>query len=257
MAKAEVRKLRGPFNAMVAAAMRRDGIPEITKWADHWNIGRTTLYNLLSGREAASGVWVKPSLDTLSKLSHALKRPLHELVYILEPDALGAGRFAGDPLGSMILEGDYQEPPRATQVPIQIAGWCGAGPEQEVLVGDKEVFVPHSFAAGKELVAFEVHGDSMAAGSHPIHHLDIVIVNRKDKGYDGAAVVARLEDGYVCKLLKDDRFGKNLYSRNADYTNGTPPAIPIEQVVELVGRVVRVIANAPTPPDPKELRRAA
>lgn len=84
----------------------------------------------------------------------------------------------------------------------------------------------------------------MAAGKRPILDGDIVIVDKNDKGYNTASVVARLhDDSYVVKMLKDDRFGKLLQSRNPEHTNGTPSAIPISEVAEIVGRVVRIVGD--------------
>ena len=205
------------------------------EFADRFSIGRSTMYELLRGRSRTRGAYVYPNAQTMIALAGALQRPLHEIIYYILPDAPGADLF---------VPGSADAP---RQIAVQIAGWCGAGPEQEILVGDEQVFVSADFARNRDLVAFEVHGDSMDAGKYPIHHLDIVLVDRGDPGHDGAAVVARLESGYVCKLLKDDKFGRNLYSRNADYTNGTPPAIPVDNHVEIVGRVVQTIARTPDP----------
>lgn len=84
----------------------------------------------------------------------------------------------------------------------------------------------------------------MAAGKRPIQDGDLIIVNALDQGYNTASVVARLtDDTYVVKMLKDDKFGRLLQSRNPEHTNGTPSAIPMEHVAEIVGRVVRVIAD--------------
>jgi repressor LexA len=127
---------------------------------------------------------------------------------------------------------------------VGVAGWVGAGPQQLEEINGQHVVVEEEFARGKDLQAFRVRGDSMAAGKRPIYDGDIVIVNVRDKGYNTAAVVARLVDGrYVCKMLKDDHHGKMLVSANPVHTNGTPTSIPIEQVDEIVGRVVRVIGN--------------
>ncbi len=54
-------------------------------------------------------------------------------------------------------------------------------------------------------------------------------------------VIARLTDGsYVCKALKEERFGRRLMSINPLYTNSAPPLIPAEDVEEIIGRVVWV-----------------
>lgn len=230
----ELRKLRGPFNKLIAQAMRRDGIGEVTKWADHWKIGRTTIYTLLRGRETKTGGWVKPSIDTLVTLSHALRVPTHELLYMLEPEAPGAESVAA-------LETRNSE-----LVMVPVAGIVGGGPEQFEELEGCAVGVEPKFARGKDLVAFRVRGDSMAAGKHPIHDGDQILVNRHDKGHNTNSVVARLvSDGYVCKMLKDDKFGRLLQSRNPEHTNGSPTLIPADLVAEIVGRVVRIIHDEP------------
>ena len=241
-AKEDIRSLRGPFNALIVRAMRRDGIKEITKWADHWGIGRTTLYALLRGREAKSGKWMKPSIDTLVLLSKALGKPLHELVYIIEPDAPGAELVRAQRPAESLLG--------VRMVELQVAGWCGAGPDQFDELLDEHVCVEEDFVRGRDLVAFRIRGDSMEAGKNPIYNGDTVLVDRSDKGYDTASVVARLSSGgYVCKTLKDDKFGVNLVSANPNYTNGTPPYIPRADITEIVGRVVRVIHDSAGNPD--------
>ncbi len=243
-AKEDIRSLRGPFNALIVRAMRRDGIKEITKWADYWGIGRTTLYALLRGREAKSGKWMKPSIDTLVLLSKALGKPLHELVYIIEPDAPGAELVRSlTPSGMLMGELPVRE------LPVRVAGWCGAGPDQHEEVLDECVYVEETFVRGRDLVAFKIRGDSMQAGARPIYSGDVVLVDRNDKGHDTAPVVARLvTDGYVCKTLKDDKFGVNLVSANSNYTNGTPPYIPSSDIAEIVGRVVRIIHDEASTP---------
>lgn len=241
--KKDIRDLRGPFNALIVRAMRRDGIKEITKWADHHDIGRTTLYALLRGRESKSGSWIKPSLETMVKLAEALGRPLHELIYIIEPDAPGANLIEGE---------KYVEAPEfpVQRLPVQVAGWAGGGPDQNVSLVDDEqyIYIEESFARGRDLLAFKVIGDSMAAGGKPIHWGDTVIIDRNAQPHNTDAVIARLDnDGYVCKVFKDDKFGRSLQSRNIDHTNGTPNFITPDQVAEIVGRVVRIIHDDTNP----------
>jgi repressor LexA len=233
----ELRRVRDPFHALIVQSMRRHGFREITKWADHFRIGRTTLYNLLHGRETGSGTWVTPSLETLVKLARAFDKPLHELVYMVQPDAPGAELKSTGTTAPLV---ESEPPPR--QVSVNIAGWCNTSSQQDESSYPNVVWVEEEFSEGKELYAFKILGDSMAAGRVPIHHGDIVLVDGNDKGSNTASVVARLAgNGYVCKMLKEDRFGKLLQSRNPEHTNGTPSAIPMEQVAEIVGRVVRII----------------
>lgn len=225
-------ELNGPFNTRIAARMKQLGMRKLEDFADHFGIGRTTVYSLVRGRVAPGGGWVKPSVDTLVKLSEALETPLHVLVYELEPGAFGHNTVA--PMQS---------------VPVGRAGWLGAGPEQNEEINDT-IWVEADFARGKDLVAFRIRGDSMAAGRHPIYDGDTVIVNRLDKGHNNSQVVARLtNDGHVCKLLKEDRFSDvvRLASANPEHLNGTPTTIAPEDIAEIIGRVVRVIHDTPGP----------
>lgn len=228
---------RGPLNALIAQSMRRDGIKEITFWADHHGIGRSTLYSLLRGRETETGVVMMPSIDTLVKLASALTVPTHKLLYLLAPQAPGAQ-------GEMVDAPNALQPSLVTKIPVQVAGWCGAGPAQDEVLEEEPVFVEARFAKGKRLRAFRIRGDSMAAGKRPIYSGDLVIVDTNNPGANTDAVVARLSsDAYVCKTLKDDRFGKLLQSRNVDHTNGTPSVIPLSDVAEVIGKVVRIISE--------------
>jgi repressor LexA len=230
----DIRDLRGPFNALIVRSMRKNEIKEITKWADHFGIGRTTLYNLLRGRETETGTWVTPSIETLIKLARAFNKPLHELIYMVEPDAPGAEQYEEE-LSKLPIK----------RVEVGVAGWVGAGPEQFEWC-DEKIWIDADFAKGKDLIAFRIRGDSMAGGRRPIFDGDTVVVNQLDKGENNAPVVARLVgDGYVCKLLKDDKYSNvvKLASANPEHLNGTPTSVPPDQVDEIVGRVVRIIHN--------------
>lgn len=225
----KLEELPGPFNKLIGQRMRDLGMERLEQFAAYSQLGDTTLYNLVLGRVSPSGSLVKPSFDTLLRLAVALDVPLADLVYMLAPDAPGA-------------DASCNSIPGVRRIDVEVAGWVGAGPPQNEEADTPPIYVEDRFARGKELRAFKVRGDSMAAGKRPIVDGDIVIVNAKDKGTNTASVVARLEDGtYVCKMLKDDRFGKLLQSRNVEHTNGTPSAIPVDEVAEIVGRVVRVI----------------
>jgi repressor LexA len=241
--KRSFQKQREPLQKLVDDQMIKLGIETYRDFADHFEIGRSTVYEILRGRTEERGIYAKPSVSTLIAFSKALDKPLHELIYYFIPDAPGAIEWA-DGYSTADVKG----------IPIYIAGWVGAGPEREVLEGEDAIFLPTSFAKGRDLVAFEVHGDSMSAGAHPIYHLDVVVIDKNDKGQDGSRVVARLDSGYVCKLLKVDRFGKNLYSANPNYSNGTPPHIPADRVQEIVGKVVKVLSSDPEDPTLKMKR---
>lgn len=232
----ELQISRGKLNALIVRAMRRDGIDQVTEWLDYHGLARSTFYSMIRGRETASGAWIKPSLDTLAAFATALGIPLHELVYLLMPDAPGAPRVA-----ELEDEQSHRYPPTA-YVPVEVAGWVGAGPEQNEEEFEATIPIEGSFVRMRNLRAFRIRGDSMAAGKEPIYDGDTVIVHAGGPYENSDAVVARLSnDHYVCKVYKNDRYGELLQSRNVDHTNGTPSAIPITDVAEIVGRVVRVI----------------
>lgn len=216
-------KARGPLNGLIAARMRQLGLSTVKEFADYAGVGRTSLHDLVRGRTTPSGTWTKPSLDTLSRLAAALDKPTHELLYLIDPDAPGAGTVI-----------DVQ------QVPVYIAGSVGAGPQQ-LDPSDEVVYVEKTFAEHRDLVAFHVKGDSMAGGRHPIYDGDIVIVDRQVAGEVNFPVVARLkDDGYVVKRLRP---GGVLDSANPDFVDTHESFITPDRVAQQVGRVVRVISN--------------
>lgn len=228
--------LNGPFNERIASRMRQLGMRKLEQFADTYGLGRTTVYSMVQGRVTPSGGWMKPSVDTLVKLAAALEVPVHVLLYELEPTAYGHEIMG-------------QSEPIVRRLQVAVAGWLGAGPEQSEEIDDT-ILIDENFARGKDLVAYRIRGDSMAAGRHPIYDGDTVVVNRKDKGYNNAAVVARLVNGgHVCKLLKDDKYSDvvMLASANPERLNGTPLSVPPELVAEIIGRVVRVIHDEPSP----------
>lgn len=231
VSRTDVQEARARLARLITDRMRDENLDSLTEFADRFNIGRSTIYEIVRGRTRTRGAWVKPTLDTTIALANALERPLHEIIYLLEPNAPGAE--LASPEDASLL-----------RIDVTVAGWVGAGPSQDDACDEPPVYVEAAFARGKALRAFRVRGDSMDAGKRPIHDGDIIIVDVLDKGYNTASVVARLQDGsYVVKMLKDDRFGKLLQSRNPEHTNGTPSAIPIEQVDEIIGRVVRIITD--------------
>lgn len=79
MARTKRHDLRGPFNEDIRKVMVERGWTKLEQFADHFGIGRTTVYSLVLGRQTSQGEWVKPSLDTIIKLSIALNRPVDEL----------------------------------------------------------------------------------------------------------------------------------------------------------------------------------
>ena len=222
-------EVKGPFQVRIAARMSAFGMKRLEEFADYFGLGRTTVYGLYHGRVSPKGSVVKPSVDTLVKLADALEVPLHVLVYELEPEARGADLIASPPL---------------KRIEVRMAGWVGAGPDQTEEILDEQLWIEEEFARGRELLGFKIRGDSMAAGRHPIYDGDTVVVDQNAKGHNNSPVVARLIDnGYVCKLLKEDRFSHivKLASANPEHQNGTPTAIAPEQIEEIVGRVVRIV----------------
>lgn len=216
-------QLRGPINGLITDRMRALGLRNVREFADYAGISRTSIHELLRGRSTINGVWMKPSLDTLTRLAKALDRPTHELLYLIEPEAPGAG---------VPLAADVR------QVRVAIAGHAGAGPDQFQTL-DEHTYVEREFARGRDLIAFRIKGDSMAAGKHPIYQDDLVIVDRKLQGEINSAVVARLaNDGYVCKRLRP---GNILDSTNPDFTDPELAVITPDRIGEVVGRVVRII----------------
>lgn len=221
---------KGPFNADLAAYMRRHSLTRLEEFAQHSGIGATTLYNLVLGKKTASGTTVKPSVDTLRRLADTLQIPMHELVYKIEPDAYGSG---------LLLSTGHQA---AVQVPVRVAGWVGAGPTQ-LTSEESHIYVEEAFAAGRQLVAFKIFGDSMEGGKRPIMDGDIVVVNQLDKTLVGTLVARVHGDGYVCKKPLVDHQGQlqQLVSTNLDYSDPDFRVIDRARIDEIVGRVVRVI----------------
>jgi repressor LexA len=86
----EFQELRGPLHMLIARRMAELRIRNLQQFADRFGIGRSTLYDLVRGRSPSHKTWGKPSLDTLVLLASALDKPLHELVYLIEPEAPGA-----------------------------------------------------------------------------------------------------------------------------------------------------------------------
>ncbi len=209
-----VRDLQGPFAREILAKMKEKGFRKLEEFADYYDIGRTTVYSLVIGRKVGDK-YIKPSLDTLTKLSVALEIPVEKLLERLYPE------------GSFLTR---------KEVGVPILGYVGGGPAQLEELEDRTVPVRVKGDAS-HLVAFRVRGNSMCAGKRPICHGDIIVVDTRDKGHPGAIVVARLNGHeYVVKKMGPDG---TLYSTNPEEGNG-PPVIRRDEVAEIVGRVVEV-----------------
>ncbi len=192
----------------------------------------------MRGCESKAGAWVKPSIDTLVNLATALDTPVHELLYIPIPDAPGAEQLEELKAATIMTD------PSVVRILMQVAGWVGTRPQHSSTVQERVVVIDAAFARGRQLKAFRICGDSMDAGTSPIHDGDLILVDTTDMGVNASNVVAQLVDGnVVCKVLKDDRCGRPLQSRNVDHTNGTPSAIPMDEVKQIIGRVVRIIQD--------------
>ena len=74
-----------PFADLIRSRMNELGINKLEEFADRINIGRTTIYDLTSGRKNHKGQWVNPSLEVLFKLEAALNTPIAELVECVRP----------------------------------------------------------------------------------------------------------------------------------------------------------------------------
>jgi repressor LexA len=224
-------ELKGPFNELITKRMQELDFDSLDQFAEYADINRTSIYQLVRGRLTPNGNWVKPSIEMLMKLAVAFNVPTHQLVYLLEPDAPGADQIQNTSSELSCFH-------------VPVLGMVGAGPGQATEITETIVPVSADFAAGKHLVGYQVSGDSMAGGKHPIYTGDYVLVNAHDKGVSGQVVVARLRDGsMVCKAFKSDKFGTRLISTNPMYTNSAPPIITALDVDEIIGRVVRVVQD--------------
>jgi repressor LexA len=213
--KKEKARLEGPFAEEILAAMKRLGMRRLEEFADAFGLGRTTVYNLVLGRKVGNK-WIKPSLDTVVRLSLALNIPVEDLIAKLYEDEVPT-------LG------------QREEVHVPVVGYVGGGPSQLEEIEERTVPV-RAKGNARHLVAFRVRGDSMCAGKRPICDGDIIIVNTEDKGHPGAIVVARLANGeYVVKKMVNG----HLVSANPEANHG-PPVIPVQEVEEIVGRVVEV-----------------
>jgi repressor LexA len=83
MSKQSVTQLNGPYNVVIQKRMKQMGFQKIEDFANYADIGATTVYNLVLGRQTSSGNWMKPSIDVLFKLEKALEIPASELLEML------------------------------------------------------------------------------------------------------------------------------------------------------------------------------
>jgi repressor LexA len=225
-------------NELRASVVTQEAVDE---FATKYGIVPEVLQGIFYGGLNAQGELVQPPVSALQDLADVLGEPVSKLMmlYLSYP---GANQmfFNRDDVRKL-REGLTQEIAPVISVPLKVAGWVGAGPDQYE-EADGYVYIEREFAHGRNLAAFRVRGDSMAAGKHPIYNGDLVVVDTGDIGQNTDSVVAELvSDGFVCKMLKDDRFGKQLQSRNPEHTNGTPTSIAFQDVRRIVGKVVRIL----------------
>src|SRR5690625_3352740 len=110
--RSEVQMKRARLKELIELRMQQLGIDSYQDFADHFGIGRSTLYELLRGRTRTRGALVLPRAETMIALARALDKPLHEVLYDLLPDAPGA-----DQIQSLAREAD------AHHIPVKVAGW--------------------------------------------------------------------------------------------------------------------------------------
>ncbi|RIH83362.1 LexA repressor [Calidithermus terrae] len=213
---------KGWFGDWIEARMRELGMRNVEEFGRYAGINRSTMHQLVKGRTSPKGTEVKPSVDTLVRLAVALGRPIQDLIPRVAPRAP-----LGDPspqAGGMV------------RVPV-VSAVGGAGAQAP----GGWVAVDERLAAGRELVAYRVCGDSMCAGRRPIGHGDLIAVDRRGHPAPGAVVVARLAGGaVVCRVFQDDHFGARLVSLNPLSLDVAPPVVPLGDVAEILGPVVLV-----------------
>ena len=204
-----------------------------------------TLHAIFYGGQDGKGKLAQPPMSTLRTLALVTENPISKLMYAYLDDPNSNRMFFenedADREASTALSYRLQDrTPPMRRIEVKIAGSTGVSTG---LREEPPIWIEARRAKGRDLVAFRIQGDSMEGGKRPILDGDLVIVDRDNKGQDAVPVVARLRalgGMYVCKLLKDDQFGKGLFSLNTSHTNGTPSYIPIEEVEEIVGRVIEV-----------------
>jgi repressor LexA len=198
--------------------MHREGLNSLVEFADRYEIPRTTVYNLVHGRQTKAGPLAKPSLDTLVKLADALNTPAHVLLYELFPDAFGVDMVANVP--------DFEG---SRRVRVEVAGLVGAGPAQNIELLD-DIWVDRRILGSRRVAGYQVLGNSMDAGKKPILSGSIVLVDLDSPGQDGSVVVALLKNGgHVCKI----RRGSDLFSANPD--SQEPFSIPGSAIEHVMG----------------------
>lgn len=222
----------GPFNRLIAERMRELGLSSLEDFAAYAEIGYTTLYNLVLGRVSTSGAIVRPSVETLARLSQGLQKPLGELIYIAAPEGYGKPPtfYSGLPEEVAIW------PTNSPSGPGVIWGAFHTAPEYTV--------VEHPKAKGRTLVGYRIRGNAMAAGSSPILHGDIVIVDAAQRILDKETGIFRLQGGvFICRMLKETSPAPVLIAKNPEENDSAPSVVPLQEVDAIIGPVVRTIRD--------------
>ena len=76
---------QAPLTNLIRARMNELGIATLDKFAESIGVGRSTMYDLYSGRRNNKGQWVTPTLEVLFKLETALNIPIADLVECFRP----------------------------------------------------------------------------------------------------------------------------------------------------------------------------
>ncbi|MFC4452484.1 helix-turn-helix transcriptional regulator [Deinococcus sonorensis] len=84
-----------PLAGLIEARMRQLNCATAEEFAQEADVSRYAVEALLRGHDAM-GIEYTPSLHALVNLSHALRTPAHELLYMLCPDALSATVWTAD-----------------------------------------------------------------------------------------------------------------------------------------------------------------
>ena len=207
------------------------------------------LYAIYYGGQDSQGRLAHPPIRELRNLSFTLNRPLSDLMR-LYLDTHPTNRMFFDVgdlereiertyVGSTIQRMRERVPPMR-RIAIKVAGrHIQSEPIKE---GEEPaLWLEETFIQGRNLLAFRIESDSMEGGTRPIFNGDLVIVDSGDKGHDAVPVIARLKDKrYVCKLLIDEGYGKNLVGTKSTPDDDIPFYIPSEKIEAIEGRVIEV-----------------
>lgn len=191
---------------------------------EYVDLRATSVYHLVYGRTSPAGETVKPSIDTLVKLAAALDAPVHDLLYQLVPEAVPR-------------DAEETKAHQATRIEI-----IPSGKQRTTRQDAKSIPVDLSLARGRKLSAYVVDGTAMAAGSHPIHPGDILLVDYEDSGGNLDDVMVRLGDGTIACRVRTHQGGDVLLAaRNLEGHDDAPSVLRLGAGVEILGRVIQIV----------------